>query len=119
LRTYWPGRRAQQTAFAAVKHSCQKVGDHWEPKERRGPSDDQANGGAGKRERPTRGGGDARAGKAHLYARAQQLGIQGRSRMSKAELVDALEKASRRETARARTQRGPAAASTCSRASAG
>jgi hypothetical protein len=72
------------------------------PKERRGPSDDQATGGAGKRERPTRGGVDARAGKAHLYARARQLGIQGRSRMSKAELVDALEKASRRETARAR-----------------
>jgi hypothetical protein len=34
--------------------------------------------------------------------RAQQLGIQGRSRMSKAELVDALDKANRRETARAR-----------------
>jgi cation transport regulator ChaB len=102
LETYGPGRRAQQTAYAAVKHSFEKVGDHWEPKERRGPSDDQAAGGAGQRERPSRGGVDARAGKAHLYERAQQLGIPGRSRMSKAELVDALEKASRRETARAR-----------------
>jgi hypothetical protein len=102
LGTYGPGRRAQQTAYAAVKHSFEKVGDHWEPKERRGPSDEQAGGGAGREERPTRGGVDARAGKAHLYDRAKQLGIPGRSRMSKEELVDALEKASRRETARAR-----------------
>jgi hypothetical protein len=102
LDTYGPGRRAQQTAYAAVKHSFEKVGDHWEPKERRGPSDEQAAGGAGQKRRPTRGGVDARAGRAHLYERAQQLGIQGRSRMSKAELVDALDKANRRETARAR-----------------
>ncbi|ADJ48299.1 hypothetical protein AMES_6474 [Amycolatopsis mediterranei S699] len=102
LETYGRGRRAQQTAYAALKHSFEKVGDHWEPKQRRGPSDDQAAGGAEQRERPTRGGVDARAGKAHLYERAKQLGVPGRSRMSKEELVAALEKASRRETARAR-----------------
>lgn len=105
LETYGPGRRASQTAFAAVKHSFEKVGDHWEPKERRGPSDEQAAGGAGQPAKSTHGGVDARAGKEHLYQRARELGIRGRSRMSKSELVKALEKASHRETARARQSR--------------
>ena len=34
--------RAHRTAYAAVKHSFEKVGDHWEPKEENGPSDPQA-----------------------------------------------------------------------------
>jgi hypothetical protein len=62
LETYGPGCREQQTAYAAVKHSFEKVGDRWEPKERRGPSDAQVAGGAGKRERPTRGGVDRSRG---------------------------------------------------------
>ncbi|AXB41340.1 ChaB family protein [Amycolatopsis albispora] len=102
LRTYGPGRRAQQTAFSALKHGFEKVGDHWEPKQGRGPSDPQAAGGAGQPPRPTHGGVDANASKTHLYERARQLGIPGRSRMSKEDLVHALEKSSRRETAKAR-----------------
>ena len=31
--------RAARTAYAAVKHSYEKVGDHWEPKDEKGPSD--------------------------------------------------------------------------------
>src|SRR3954451_13944601 len=34
--------RAHQTAWAAVKHSFEKIGDHWEPKDEKGPSDPQA-----------------------------------------------------------------------------
>src|SRR5262245_58360793 len=34
---YGDGERAHRTAFAALKHTFEKVGDHWEPKERRGP----------------------------------------------------------------------------------
>jgi len=34
--------RAHQTAWAAVKHSFEKVGDHWEAKDEKGPSDPQA-----------------------------------------------------------------------------
>lgn len=102
LRTYGPGRRAQQTAYSALKHSFEKVGDHWEPKPERGPSDEQAAGGAGQPVRPTRGGVDATASRQHLYERAKQLGIPGRSRMSKEDLVAALEKESRRRSARAR-----------------
>ena len=40
--------------------------------------------------------------KRELYEDAKDAGIEGRSRMDKDELVDALERFSRRETARAR-----------------
>jgi cation transport regulator ChaB len=40
--TYGDGRRAHQTAYSALKHSYEKVGDHWEEKVRKGPSDEQA-----------------------------------------------------------------------------
>ena len=39
---YGEGAAAQRTAFGAVKHSFEKVGDHWEPKDEKGPSDPQA-----------------------------------------------------------------------------
>jgi hypothetical protein len=102
METYGPGRRAQQTAYSALKHSFEKVGDHWEPKPERGPSDAQAAGGAGQPVRETHGGVDATASRAHLYERARQLGVPGRSTMSKKDLVDALEKANRRRTEQAR-----------------
>jgi cation transport regulator ChaB len=35
-------QRAYRVAYAALKHSYEKVGDHWEPKARRGPSDERA-----------------------------------------------------------------------------
>jgi cation transport regulator ChaB len=47
VQEYGEGRRAHQTAFAALKHSYEKVGDHWEPKPSPGPSDEQARRGAG------------------------------------------------------------------------
>ena len=34
--------RAHRTAWSAVKHSFEKVGDHWEPKDEKGPSDPRA-----------------------------------------------------------------------------
>src|SRR5690606_17672029 len=40
--SYGEGERAHRTAFAALKHSYQKVDDHWEPKKSKGPSDPQA-----------------------------------------------------------------------------
>ena len=48
------------------------------------------------------GGVDANASKDELYRQARQLDVRGRSSMSKKELVEALRKASERETARAR-----------------
>ena len=100
---YDDAQRASRTAWAAVKHTHEKVGDHWEPKEggRRGPSDDQAEGGLGT-DRPTAGGVDANATKAHLQELARRLGVPGRSRMSKDELVQGIRKASDAATRDAR-----------------
>ncbi|WP_158892254.1 ChaB family protein [Amycolatopsis anabasis] len=102
VETYGEGRRAHQTAYSALKHSFEKVGDHWEPKDGRGPSDRQAERGAGQPEAPTAGGVDARASKEHLYEQAKRLHISGRSSMNKEELVGAIQRANDRETARAR-----------------
>ena len=97
--------RAHRTAWAAVKHIAEKRGDHWEPKDTPGPSDEQAaRGGAEARDRPepTAGGVNANKPKDELYEEAKQAGIRGRSDMSKGELVEALLKHYERETARAR-----------------
>ena len=102
VETYGEGERAHRTAFAAVKHSFEKVGDHWEPKGRKGPSDAQAERGRTAERGPTEEGVDANASKEHLYQVASRLNIRGRSRMSKAELVEAIKKENRRETAAAR-----------------
>ncbi|PNH84283.1 ChaB family protein [Arthrobacter sp. AFG20] len=93
--------RAARTAFASLKHSYEKVGDHWEPKEKRGPSDQHAEEGLGS-SAPTAGGVDANASKGHLYKRAQELNIEGRSKMGKDELVEAIRKANDAATRKAR-----------------
>ena len=98
---YCEGRRANQTAWAAVKHSFEKVGDHWEKKDKKGPSDEQAKGGRNTN-KATKGGVDANASKSHLMDVAKKLDISGRSKMKKDELVDAIKKASDRKTAQAR-----------------
>jgi len=103
--TYGEGERAHRTAFSAVKHSFEKVGDHWEAKERKGPSDKQAaRGGSAARRSSgrTAGGVDANASKAHLMELARKLDVRGRSRMTKQELVEAIGKANDRSTRKAR-----------------
>ncbi|MGN6446965.1 ChaB family protein [Amnibacterium sp.] len=98
---YGNGQRAQRTAYAALKHSYEKVGDHWEAKEERGPSDDgAAQSGPGRH--PTEGGVDANASKQHLMEVARKLDVHGRSTMDKDELVDAIRKANDRATREAR-----------------
>jgi hypothetical protein len=92
VEQYGEGERAHRTAFASLKHSFEKVGDHWEPKDKKGPSDAKAAGGRDTKAE-TAGGVDANASKQHLLDLAKRLDISGRSRMTKAELVEALQKA--------------------------
>ncbi len=94
VETYGEGERAHRTAYSALKHSFEKVGDHWEPKDERGPSDPRAK----------RGGREAREGKGEtfggvdlfgntkqdLYERARKLNVRGRSSMNKKELARAI-----------------------------
>lgn len=105
VETYGEGETAHRVAYAALKRVFEKVGGQWKPKEGRGPSDAQAasphsNEPGGNR--PTAEGVDTNASKRHLYERAQELGVQGRSTMTKDELVDALPRASGTRTGRAR-----------------
>jgi len=101
VKEYGEGRRANQTAWAAVKHSFEKVGDHWEKKGKKGPSDEQAKGGRNTNKQ-TKGGVNATASKSHLMDIAKKLGVTGRSTMKKNQLVDAVKKANDKQTAKAR-----------------
>ena len=86
--------RAHRTAWAAVKHSFEKKGDHWEAKDEKGPSDAQAKQ-SGREARdhpkPTAGGVDVEGNtKAELYERAKAAGVKHRSSMTKQELGQAI-----------------------------
>jgi hypothetical protein len=91
---YGVGERASRTAYASLKHSFEKVGDHWEPKDEKGPSDPQAaKGGRAATDSgsETFGGVDVIGNsKADLYKRARDLDIRGRSSMDKQELARAI-----------------------------
>jgi hypothetical protein len=104
VEQYGEGERAHRVAYGALKHTYEKVGDHWELKEggRKGPSDPQS-------ARPRGQGGrsgegvDESASKEHLYDVAKRLGVEGRSKMSKGELLDAIRKENRSRTRQARS----------------
>lgn len=107
VEQYGEGERAHRTAFASLKHSFEKVGDHWEEKAEKGPSDAQAErrGAEARAHRDdgdSAGGVDANATKQHLYDIAKRLDVKGRSQMSKDELVEAIQRANNRATAAAR-----------------
>ncbi len=99
--TYGEGERAARTAYSSLKHTHEKVGDHWEPKDAHGPSDDHAAEGRSS-PKPTHEGVDARASKQHLYDLAKRLDVAGRSSMTKDELVEAIKEANRKATSDAR-----------------
>ena len=93
---YGDEERAHRVAYSALKHSFEKVGDHWEPKEEKGPSDELAEGGGPRNSGRSAEGVDANASKKHLLDIARRLDVRGRSSMSKPELVDAIVKENRR-----------------------
>ena len=94
VETYGEGERAHRTAFSSLKHSFEKVGDHWEPKDHKGPSDAQAaKSGAEAREQPaeTFGGLDvAGRSKDALEGRARELGIKVKPSMRKTDIARAI-----------------------------
>jgi cation transport regulator ChaB len=103
---YRDAERAHRVAYSALKHSFKKVGDQWEPKDGKGPSDPQARKSTPESLRKpskTYGGVDVEGQtKDELLSEARKLGVEGRSKMTKDELGEALAKASRREDARRR-----------------
>src|SRR3954452_3410274 len=102
---YGEGERAHRTAYSALKHGFEKVGDHWEPKGKKGPSDRRAakSGRDARRGGETAGGVDANATKKHLMEVARRLDIRGRSGINKDELVTAIQHANEHETRKSRS----------------
>ena len=90
--TYGEGERAHRVAYSALKHTHEKRGDHWEPKDHKGPSDPRASNPRAREDRgKSYGGVDVEGNsKQELYERAKALDVRGRSRMSKAELAEAV-----------------------------
>ncbi len=102
VKDYGEGERAHRVAYSALKHSFEKVGDHWEKKDKKGPSDERARSGGPNAKGKTAEGVNANATKKHLLDVARRLDISGRSMMNKDELVSAIMKANRRQSARNR-----------------
>lgn len=96
VSTYGSGERAHRTAYAALKHSFEKVGDRWEEKDRPGPSDPRAKKTTAEARRgkgETFGGVDVEGNtRQKLLDRAKKLGIRGVSGMNKRELGKAIQK---------------------------
>jgi cation transport regulator ChaB len=94
VESYGEGARAHRAAYAALKRTFKKVGDHWEEKDRPGPSDPRSrrSGAAARRgEGKTYGGVDVEgSSKQELYEQAKQLDVEGRSQMSKTQLAEAI-----------------------------
>lgn len=94
VRTYGEGERAHRVAYGALKHTFEKKGDRWVPKNGKGPSDPRsADPNARKRgSRSKSFGGVDYYGhtKQDLYRRAADLGVPGRSKMTKEQLAEAI-----------------------------
>lgn len=94
VEQYGEGERAHRTAIASLKHGFEKVKDHWEPKERTGPSDPRST----RSTREKRQGKGETFGGVDLYGhtrqelaeRARSLGVRGASKMKKADLARAI-----------------------------
>jgi cation transport regulator ChaB len=89
---YGEGERAHRVAYSALKRTFEKKGDRWVPKQRSGPSDPRAASPRARQgEGKTFGGVDYYGStKEDLLRRARDLDIRGRSKMTKAELAEAI-----------------------------
>jgi hypothetical protein len=105
-KEYGDGERAHRTAYAALKHSFEKRGDRWMPKDVKGPSDPRAK---ETRSAARQGRGQTFGGvdyyghsKRELYERAKKLGVPRASTMSKEQLAGAIARRQRSSSRSAR-----------------
>jgi cation transport regulator ChaB len=103
-RTYGGNEeRAHRAAWAAVKHSFEKAGDHWEPKDERGPSDPRAAQSGPYASGPSYGGVDVLGHtKQQLLDEAERRGVHATTHMTKAAIAEALKRANDQATRKAR-----------------
>jgi cation transport regulator ChaB len=95
--------RAHRVAWSAVKHSFEKVGDHWEAKDERGPSDPRAAQKGPNASGVSYGGVDVEGKtKDELLDEARKLGAHVTTHMRKAEIAAEIQRANTRETRHAR-----------------
>jgi cation transport regulator ChaB len=98
--------RAHRVAWGAVKHSFEKVGDHWEPKAHKGPSDPRAAEGGPNASGPSYGGVDVEGKtKDQLLEEARELGMHVSTHLTKAEIAAEIEKANKRADRAARAKK--------------
>lgn len=101
--------RAHRAAWAAVKHTFEKTGDHWEPKEKPGPSDERAAAGGPHPTGSSYGGVDMKGkSKSELVAEARRLGARATMRMSKPQVAHEIQVANDAATRAARDGQKPA-----------
>ena len=95
--------RAHRVAWAAVKHSFEKVGDHWEAKDERGPSDPRAEQSGPDASGPSYRGVDVEGKtKDELLDEGRELGAHVTTHMKKAEVAEEIERANARADRTAR-----------------
>src|SRR5439155_26784096 len=94
VEQYGEGERAHRTAMASLKHTHEKRGGRWVPKDGSGPSDPRSRKTTAQKRRgegETFGDIDIEQNTKHeLYERPRPLGVEGRSKMSKRELARAV-----------------------------
>ena len=98
--------RAHRVAWASVKHSFEKIGDHWEPKAERDPSDPRSEEGGPNPSGASYGGVDIE-GKTRdeLLEEGRKLGAYVTTHMTKAELAEEIQRANQRADREARASR--------------
>lgn len=95
--------RAHRVAWDSVKHSFEKVGDHWEPKDERGPSEHRSADGGPSSRGASYGGVDVlQKTKAELIEEGHRPHAHVTTHMTKRELAREIQKANDRATAEAR-----------------
>jgi len=96
VQEYGEGEHAHRVAYAALKHSFEKRGDRWVPKQHKGPSDPRA---SEPTPRAIRGEGKTYGGldyeghtKGELIDIARQVGARVTTRMTKAQVAEAIDR---------------------------